>query len=389
MRNWLLLGLLVSWLGICLSCDEREEELIASDDLLRIEAHVETGDSTKAVKSLWERGDQLGLFVKAGGSIMAPNYSGVSGQVVGQYSSSAWSLAPKVALTETSAYVYAYYPYNSSVSSGRSIPIDISTNTDYLYGGNPVTASSAHTSVALTMKHALAVLAFNIKRNGYIGNGQLTSVTIRNTAGYEIFVTEGTMNCATGTISSSAYGSYTITTNKTINESGWTTDLPMAMVIPFNTLSPSGVEVVFVVDGNEYVVTVPINKEFLSGQKYVLNLTINSSDLNVDNENITILPWGTDGTVNISDTMTKVRGVGFTVGTTSSGYVFTVPSIGSAVGTVSWGDNQSSTYASGLTHTYVSPGTYSGQLSSENAISTITFKNIDMIEEIDLSQLED
>lgn len=389
MRNWLLLGLLVSWLGICLSCDEREEELIASDDLLRIEAHVETGDSTKAVKSLWERGDQLGLFVKVGGSIMAPYYGGVSGQVVGQYSGSEWSLAPKVTLTESAAYVYAYYPYNSSVSDGRTIPIDIATNTDYLYGGNPVTASTARSSVALTMKHALTVLAFNIKRNGYIGNGLLTSVTIRNTSGYEIFVSEGKMNCATGIISSTAYDSYTITTSKTITETGWSESLPMAMVIPFNTLSPSGVEVVFVVDGNQYVVTVPINKEFLSGQKYVLNLTINSSDLNVDDENITILPWGTDGSVNLSDTMTKVRGVGFTVGTTSSGYVFTVPSIGSAVGTVSWGDNTTSTYSPGLTHTYVSPGTYSGQLSSESAISTITFKNIDVIEEIDLSQLED
>ena len=110
MRNWLLLGLLVSFLGFCLSCDADEEEIVASNDLLQIEAHVETGDSTKAVKSIWTSGDQLGLFVKAGGSIMAPNYSGVSGQVVGQYSSSAWSLAPKVALTETAAYVYAYYP---------------------------------------------------------------------------------------------------------------------------------------------------------------------------------------------------------------------------------------------------------------------------------------
>ena len=52
MRNWLLLGLLVSFLRFCLSCDADEEEIVASNDLLQIEAHVETGDSTKAVKSI-------------------------------------------------------------------------------------------------------------------------------------------------------------------------------------------------------------------------------------------------------------------------------------------------------------------------------------------------
>ena len=78
MRNCLLLGLLVGFWGMCLSCAVDEEEMIASGDLLRIEARVETGDSTKAVKSLWESGDQLGLFVKAGGTIMAPSYNGVS-----------------------------------------------------------------------------------------------------------------------------------------------------------------------------------------------------------------------------------------------------------------------------------------------------------------------
>lgn len=66
----------------------------------------------------------------------------------------------------------------------------------------------------------------------------------------------------------------------------------MAMVVPFSTGSPSELELEFVVDAKSYVVDVPVNKAFTAGSKYVINLTINSSTLELDASDIMIIPWG-------------------------------------------------------------------------------------------------
>ena len=142
-------------------------------------------------------------------------------------------------------------------------------------------------------------------------------------------------------------------------------------------------------DAKSYVVDVPVNKSFTAGSKYVINLTINSSTLVLDASNITIIPWGSEQSVNLDDVASKVKGVAFTLTTTASGQSFTGPSLGAVNGTVEWGDGQTGSYTANATHTYSNAGTYSVQMSTEDAVQTVTFPSITYIDEIDLSQLQD
>ncbi len=370
-------------------CSDDTESTSVQGNTLRIDAYLDMPGESKALKTEWKSSDQLGLFIKADNYLSAGNYGEVTGQVVGNFNGTSWSTTPTVTLSSAPAYVFSYYPYNNGVSSGAAVPVDISTQTDYLYGGAPATANNQDASVSLAMKHALCVLSFNVKRNGYIGTGNLTSITIRNKSGKQVFVSSGTMDIATGSITGSAYNSYTISKSKTIGESGWTTDLPMAMVVPFSTGSPSELELEFVVDAKSYVVDVPVNKAFTAGSKYVINLTINSSTLELDASNITIIPWGSEQSVDLEDVASKVKGVAFTLTTTSAGQSITGPNLGSVSATVDWGDSQTGNFTANATHSYANPGTYSVQVSSEDNVQTVTFSSIVNIDEIDLSQLQD
>ena len=380
----LTMGMLLAW-----GCSDDPEIATVQGTTLQIDASLSVPGETKALKTAWANNDKLGLFIKAENSLSASNYGEVTGQVVGNYNGSSWAAVPSVSLSASSAYVFSYFPYSASVASGSAVPVDITTETDYLYGRSPVTANNSNASVSLSMKHALCVLSFNVKRNGYIGTGNLTSVTIRNKSGKIKFISSGTMDISTGNITGSAYNGYTISTSKQITESGWTSDLPMAMVVPFSTASPSELELEFVVDAKSYVVDVPVNKSFTAGSKYVINLTINSSTLELDASNITIIPWGSEQSVDLDDVASKVKGVAFTLTTTTSGQSFTGPSLGAVNGTIEWGDSQTGSYTANATHTYSNAGTYSVQVSTEDAVQTVTFPSITYIDEIDLSQLQD
>ncbi len=128
-------------------------------------------------------------------------------------------------------------------------------------------------------------------------------------------------------------------------------------------------------DAKSYVVDVPVNKAFTAGSKYVINLTINSSTLELDASDIMIIPWGSEQSVDLEDVASKVKGVAFTLTTTSA--------------TVDWGDNQTGNFTANATHSYANPGTYSVQVSTEDNVQTVTFSSIVNIDEIDLSQLQD
>lgn len=380
-------------LGVSLtgcSSDEVIDEPIVKGDKLMVEAYLEnTENETKAPISTWAPGSEMGLFVKSSG-LSGADYGEVNGQVKAEYSNSLWTLNPEVSLTSSPAKVFAYYPYNVDVTDGTAVPVEIDSQTDYLYSGNAVSASANNSKIALSMKHGLCVFAFSVKSNGYIGDAnKLTSINIRNKAGAQLFASEGTMDISTGVITKSAYNGFTITTDKTITSDGWTAgDQPLAMVMPFQTSATSQAEFVFTVDGKEYVVDVPANMNYQAGQQYLFRLTINSSSMELDAANITIVPWGEQTGVDLDDVMTKVKGLTYTLTTTSSAESHEIANVGAVKGTIDWGDNSAEeSYAASKTHNFVSAGTYNVQIQAEDEINSVSVSSVQKIDEIDLSQL--
>lgn len=193
------------------------------------------------------------------------------------------------------------------------------------------------------------------------------------------------MNIATGEIMVTNHNSYTITTDKVIQSDGWTADLPSAMVIPFAN-STQDTEFEFVVDGKTYTVNVPV-KSFNRGDKYIFNLTIKSATMELDANNITIAPWGTEQKIDLDAVVTKVKGLAYTVTTTAANQTMPVANVGNVTGTIDWGDGVSENYVSSASHSYPTAGTYNVQVASEDAITDINITSVEKIDEVDLSQL--
>lgn len=381
-----VLALGVSMTG-CSNDDELDAPVVKGSKLI-VEASLENTDNgTKAPISVWENGNAMGLFVKSSG-LAGDDYGEVVGQVKATYNSNAWTLAPEVSLTGTPANVFAYYPHSTTVTDGTKVPVEVASQTDYLYSGTAVSASSSNSRISLSMKHALCVFIFNVKKNGYIGDAQLTSVKIQNKGGYLLIASKGTMDISTGSITTSAYDPYTISVNKTIVDDGWTSERPLAMLMPFQTASASGAEFVFTVDGKEYTVDVPANMNYAAGQQYVFNLTINSSTMSLDASNIIIVPWGNQQDQDLGGIMTKVGGLAYTLTTKNANEVHSVANIGNVNGTISWDDNSADeAYAVSKTHSFATAGTYNVQVDTEDDVANVEFSKIEAIDEIDLSQL--
>ncbi len=371
------------------SNDEIPEEPTVKGTRLAIKAELEkTQDETKAPMTVWANGNEMGLFVKSSG-LTGSDYGEVNGQVKATYNGSAWTLDPQVSLSSTPAYVFAYYPYSNTVTDGTSVPVEVASQTDYLYSGTAVNASSNNASISLTMKHALCVFQFNVKKDGYIGGSAvLTSVKIQNKGGYTLVGSAGTLNISTGVITKSAYEAFTLTSNKTITEAGWDNDRPLAMLMPFQTASTTGAEFVFTVDGKDYTIDVPANMNYLAGNQYVFNLTIKSGSMSLDSSNIQIVPWGNETNVDLGDQVTKVKGLAYTLTTTTAGQSHNAPNVGNLSGTIDWGDNSAQdSYASGKSHNVAAAGKYNVQLQAEDEVNQVEFSQIELIDEIDLSQI--
>lgn len=283
------------------ACSNEEEIPAVANNQLQVEANLLS--ETKAVKTAWLNTDQIGLFAMQSASLSSGYYGEVTAPVIASYAatSSSWSLSPAVSLSSTPAYIYGYYPYSSTVSSGTSIPVTVDSQTDYLYSGSAQVASSSNPKVGLTMKHAMCVLSFNIKKSGYIGTGQLTSVKMQNKSGGTIWKSKGNLNCSTGTITGTETLAYTLSCSKVIEDAGWGTSSPYLLAIPFSTGTSGDVEAVFTVDGKEYTVALPNNQTFSAASKYQLNLTINSGSMELDKTGMLIQSWGADQSVDLGN----------------------------------------------------------------------------------------
>lgn len=283
-----------------------------SGDYLSLNAYLlAVGEQMKSAKApipSWKSTDQLGVFVKQG-DVGSADYGSVNGQVKATYGALVWTLDQAVKLSKQTAYVYAYYPYSTAVTDPAAVPIDVASQTDFLYAGAGRVASSSSSNVTLTMAHALSLFAFDFKKQGG-DDCTLNSVKIRSTIGNNVVISEGTLNCSTGAITPTAYAPYTFEVNRKIEEEGWATDLPTALIFPMKVATPSNLEFVFTINQIPYTVKAPDGLDLSRGLKYLLKLNLSGSDLTLDLTGITILPWG-DGTSVDLDAV-ELRGPGMT-----------------------------------------------------------------------------
>ncbi|MDD4418556.1 MAG: fimbrillin family protein [Bacteroides graminisolvens] len=285
---------------VCLtSCSNDNDDIVKVESETQLKINPSIGAMTRAAKSTWSSGDQLGVFV-TNGSINSA-YEGIASNlnVPFSFDGSGWT-SSRIPLTNNPATIFAYYPYSNGVTDGTSMPVESTSQTDYLYGTGGSTATVLNQNVDINMKHALSQVLFRMKRGGNytLGPGNLTKVVISNENSGNALKSKGVLNISTGAVSSSDPQNLTLTATETISS----TETPFsAIVMPVSPLSSGNIlKVTFTIDGEEYYHFFKQSTEWKQGYRNIYSFELNDNGLEIgggsngSGNGVTIEPWTDD-----------------------------------------------------------------------------------------------
>jgi hypothetical protein len=291
--------------GVLSSCSQNELDTEISNSSatqkegeLKISTSILSGSESRAgfvAKTNFATGDEMGIFLykSTGWGDAYPEYSSQNNKST--KTASGWSLANEIYLLQEKAYIWAYYPYNQSVTDGTKIPVPISTTShvDYLWGKSTNTPSVVETEAIIPMKHALSQFVIRLKVSPeYHNEGNLTSAKLKSTQAK--FATNGTMN---------VNDNGKITFSPTTTELTWApnTTVPVqgeqavdfsAAIYPM-TISSNEVTLEVVIDGATYTYVIP-QIEWTAGKRFIYSITMRSNSIEIGGENgqsVTIEDW--------------------------------------------------------------------------------------------------
>lgn len=335
---------------------------------LQIKASV----SSRSVTTKFIDGNDMRLFVKVESDITSDDY--VS-DITATYGDTKWTLSKDVNV-QNDVFVYAVAPAVSATSAS-DVNVDINQQMDLLYSNDAVKATSSSPVVTLSFHHALSILGFNIARNGYSGDGILTSITISGNDYY----TSGKLDVGSGNIKVESSGTYTSSTEKEILEDGWVNDSPQFFSIPFNSKGEN-INVDFVIDDEKYSICLP-EQVIEKGMKYVFRFILSDSGIALSPEGTEIISLDTPNSEMASGEMGKLK---FIVNSDK----VALPNIlsydgNNVIGKIQWGDDSYETYAYPMEHNYETTGEYEVIVNMIGG-SVVELHDFSDIEEIDFSE---
>lgn len=260
------------------SCEEGESSKKTSKSVLSIVANVET----RASKTGFVSGDELGLFLfDAEGNSYDSSGSCSNNKAV--LATDKWALKNEIVLTDKIGKIYAYYPYSELVSNPKQISVTSSSQVDYLYSV-PVAVDEASSVATLHMKHALSLIKFVIKKNGYAGAGHITEVSLKGIG------LSGSLDAMTGTVTTLTTGNETYQGDFYLEES-----TPLAIGIIALPQSVTKTAATVVIDGVNYSYELA-SSNWEVGKETTYTLKIDQASRSLITVGIaTIDSWGAGG----------------------------------------------------------------------------------------------
>lgn len=295
-----------------------------------------------------------------------------SGPGRAECSQGVWRGVPAVMLApEETASLCAAYPYLSDAGDPEAFPVSVAAQTDYLYSGPAVRVNFRQPTAQLTLRHALCIVAFNIR--SYVG-GELRQIIVEN----ELFPLEGTMSLADGAIRVTRAGAYTCDCVKTLARTGWTADHPGFFAIP-HAVDAEQTAVVLRTAEKDYLVWLPAT-QLTAGKKYIFEVMLTEQGAVLMPDRTEVIPLDAETDPLPDDPFG-------TVGVTHTNPQYGVPAFfgSSPYGFVRWGDGADDPYAEALTHQYAGSGPYTVLYEMWNA-ERVELSDLTGVERIDLSQ---
>ncbi|NDV83431.1 fimbrillin family protein [Bacteroides sp. 51] len=303
----LSLSVFVTLFSAC-SNDEKEQ----GTPELSVNAYISSQkQDTRAEKSAWAEGDLLGVFV-CNGTLDTPYLGNAS-----RYFNTAFRhngkafVGSEVYLNEELAEVYAYFPYSAAATNGKAIPVESTTQTDYLYGHSPTQANISQRNVNLEMKHALSQVVFRLKRSASYNEGpcSISAVTIENNDANNIFKTTGTLDLSTGIVTgTSTDGVLSMIPGSKVDLTESYQNIS-SICLPVNSTPSKNIKVIFTIDERQFRYEFAAGTSWQPATRNIYTLTVGNSGLEIgggdgdgdgNDDGIIIEPWGDGDNTDIS-----------------------------------------------------------------------------------------
>jgi len=256
--------------------------------------------SSGPVNSFWEN-SELGLFITRGADLdyIYDLYS-AGENIRSMFDGWEWHQEPNVILGPEGATVFAYYPYKETNFNGKAISIEHTSQTDYMYGTHASgygQVNKFEPEVKLTMKHALALVQFNVFKQNYPHDRKLQRIEIMNSyLNVPAFYSSGTMDISTGgiTYKEGAHESVLWENDGSVEIGNSPSDsdevYAKLLIMPMQKTVGSGYVTVKFEIGHEMLTwTVPKGTEWKAGTKNTYTVFISGRELHVGD--VFIEPW--------------------------------------------------------------------------------------------------
>lgn len=358
--------------AVVMACKDDDKEYAEEP---ATEVTFTTTVQTRAVANVvtkLEDGDAMNVFMAeetAAESLQqAKNYKAVCQGGV-------WKGTPAIEFgSSAKGYLYAVYPYQATSAKMNAVPVEITSQTDYLYSGSGVAVSPNSPKAVLAMKHALSALAFNIKNDNYAGEGKLQQISING----KPVCTSGTLDVSSGVVKGTVSAKYEYACNVNIRQDGWEENIPAFFCIPFVS-SGSDVMVTFKIDEENYSCRLP-KYGVAGGMKYIFYLSLTEQGLTIFPEQTKQISLNIDSdSMSIPDySLLKI---------THDNALFTLPLLKGEglVGTILWGDGLSEEYGVAAEHSYESAQVHTVTVETWGT-EEVSLTNLIGVSEIDLSE---
>jgi hypothetical protein len=279
------------------SCDKGNDPVneVSESSNLRITTSWASETPTKAAITEFEPNDKLGLFITSGTLDQIYNQNTAYANVASLWDGTSWSQTVNIYLDNKEASIFAYYPYKSSSNNGKIIPVESASQTDYLFGKGLTKANIETPSTNVEMRHALTQVAFSLTTQDYSGVGLLQEVTISNTGAGNSFYTSGTMNCETGIVTGTEFGTLTLSANNSLSA---VPNVFSAIAMPVHTpTTEKSIMLTLKIDDVQYTYSFAPGTKWMPGTKNIYSICLKGKDIeiggdpNYGQDGVLILPW--------------------------------------------------------------------------------------------------
>ena len=236
---------------------------------------------TRSSKDTFAQGDEIGIFVLGENGDKYNDCPCCWNNKV-TLLDNVWNVEKNIYLNSKSGTLRAYFPYDAEVETPTQIQVESATQTDYLYS-RAITVNAENPVVTLQMQHALALVRLVIKKNGYLGEGDVSGVSLQG------INTEGMLDISSGEILISKTG------NESYKGAFQLTDDPLTIGMIALPQTVTSTTVLLFIDGERYGYKLP-EGIWEQGKETTYTLGINTVGKKLfELGNSSIDEWGTGG----------------------------------------------------------------------------------------------